>query len=494
MSFSLLVISSSYSTREMLARYLSSDQFVVYTADSAQMALPLIEHLPLTAIVSELDLGQVSGLDLLLWLNHKYPHIHQMLLCDTDDSDLMQILKQQRAAVLQKNQLDLVHFRSLLQHMCESERGVTYQFSQISLFELVHLASHAEQAKHVYITSHQTAQEGLIYFHHGRVQHAIYDTFSGEEAFHEIMQLKRGLFQETEMGEMSYYSIDSGLDQLMALSALRMDQHNSLQLPIIHCTLLSPDMQLVHYFVDTYPEADMEIFFTEHPAEALEQVAERADLLIIDLDLPGLDADRLLDTLTQQHQALKIVLLGSQPIPQLSTYLRQSQVIRFFLKPGQFRELGDLVYHTFLSQQFSGSLLNLSLFSLLQTFVYFRQPRLLEITDFFSGQTGQIFLSEGDVQHASFGLKTGRDALKDMLSIRYGLFRQATYWEPVAQGMKVPFTRLLLYLSRFLERDAATGQLPRDLLLQNGEVITLQPEKVAYLLAMLQNPSVTTPS
>ncbi|MBF2054320.1 MAG: hypothetical protein IGS03_12785 [Candidatus Sericytochromatia bacterium] len=479
-TLALLVISSAYSMREMLARYLSTDDFVVYTADSAAMALPLIPLQP-QVVIYELDLNQASGLDLMCWLNHRYPAMHQVILCDTSDTELMQLLKSQRVSVLHKNNFNLMHFRSLLQTLCRHPRGLTYQFSQISLFELVHLASHAEQARHVYLTSHQTAQEGLIYFKGGRVQHAVYDTFAGEEAFYEIMRMKRGLFQETDMGQEAYYTISSGLDQLMALSALKIDQQDGVKMPLSHGTILAPDMVLVNHFVDAYPDVELELFYTASLDEALEQVASRADFLIVDLDLPDLDMAALLETLSREQAALKVILVASRPMPALNSYLQHSQVIRFFLKPGQFYELSELVNQTFLSQQFGGQLQNLSLFSLLQTFAYFRQPRLLELTDFFSGQTGQVFLAEGQVQHASFRGQTGRDALKEMLTSRYGLFRQETYWAPHSHSLQIPFARLLLYMGRFLEQQPR--ELPREILLQNGQMLTLQAEKIAYLQA-----------
>ena len=102
MVFGILVISASYSMREMLARYLSSDNFSVYTADSAAMAAPMLESLKVHAVISEMNLQQASGLDLLLWLNHKHPHIHPVFLCDLDDSDLMRVLRDNRAAVFDR--------------------------------------------------------------------------------------------------------------------------------------------------------------------------------------------------------------------------------------------------------------------------------------------------------------------------------------------------------------------------------------------------------
>lgn len=485
MTVEILVISPAAGVREMLARYLSSDDFIVYTADSARMALPMIQNLSLNAIISELDIKEASGVELLLWLNRKYPEILPIFLCDTQDTELMYLLREQRASVLSRKHLNLLDFRTNLREMLKYPRATTYQFKQLNLFELVHLASRSGQSKHVYITSPQTAQEGLIYFAQGNVKHAMYDTFSGEEAFYEIMQMKQGLFQETQMGQSAYYSIVSNLDQLMALSALKLDQSENAQMPTTHCTVLSPDMGLADYFIETFPDAELEMLYTDQVSEALEQVETRADLLIVDLDLADFQFEKLMALFEEKNLTARILLMGSEAKSEISLYLRYPNVERFFLKPMQYWELGDLVNQTFLSQQFTGNLLNLPLLNVLQTMNYFRRPRLLEMTDFFSGLSGQLFLAEGEVQHAVFGDLTGRDALKEMLGIRHGLFRQATYWEPSERSLNVSFTRLLLYLGRFVEKINAESELPRDILLQNGSMMTLQTEKIPYVLATL---------
>lgn len=486
MAFSILVISPSYSIREMLARYLTSDDFIVYTADSAAMAVPMLASMTLNAVITELNIEQASGLDLLLWMNHKLPQIHPLFICDTDDTDLMQVLRQQRASVLQKNRLNLLQLRNMLYTMREYERAVTFQFQQINLYELVHVAAHSGQSRHIYFSNPQTSQEGLVHFANGRVQHAMYDNQAGHDAFYEIVQLKKGLFQESAAGKTPVYSEAAALDQRIVVSALSMDQRGSIKMPTTYCTVLSADMALCDYFSQHYPEAELEMLCTDLVAEALIQVESKADLLIVDLDLPDFDFDSFLRSLGRKKISTRIILMGSRSQDILTYYLDHPHVYRFFLKPEQFQELGDLVNHTYLSQQFSGNLLNVPLFNVLQTFTYYRQSRVFEVTDFFSGQTGQIFLSEGEIQHATFDAATGRDALKEMLKIRYGLFRQETYWEPAERSLRVPFSQLLLYLSRFLEQTDTAPELPRNILLQNGSMVSLQLEKISYLLAMAQ--------
>jgi len=362
----------------------------------------------------------------------------------------------------------------------------------VNLSEMVHMASHAGRSRHVYVTSPQSGQEGLMCFSQNRVQHAIYGEAAGEEAFFEIMQMKRGMFEETPIVQGNYYTIDSNLDKLLTLSAMRSDQkeHRSgedaevSEAATTCCTVLSKDMSLADYFLQAYGDADLDLVYTDEAKEAISQIKTKTDLLIVDLDLPGLELFSLLDQMKQQAVAVDIILMGSHLDPDISRYLSYPQVTRYFLKPQQYKEIGELVSYNYLSQQFRGKLLDLSLFNVIQTFAYFRQSRLLEVTDFFSGKTGQLFIAGGLVQHARFGDKTGRDALKEMLGIHYGVFRQETYWEPLQHSLKIDLPKLMLYLTRFLETEVRQEPLPREMLLQNGSIITLQAERMSYLLAM----------
>lgn len=483
MVLSVLIVSPSNSIRKMLARYLSINDFQIYTAESVELALKFIHSLTFDAVIMDIDLQAASGLDLLLWLNQKHPHVHPVMMCDTNDSDLMDILRRLQVSILEKDKLNLPRFRNLLQIACQSKRGVSFQFQQIHLFELIQLASQDGQTRNVYISSLQSGQEGLICFGGHRLKHALYDIHKGTDAFSEIVKLKQGLFQETELISEDYYTLDSDLNQLIANNNLNFE-HSLQDAQATHCTIFSPDMVLAEFLLEHYPQADMEVICTDMQEEVSEQLKQRSDLLILDLDTPDLDVFAFLNTLKEKNWGTRIILIASQVDAELHHYLKIPYVHRFFLKPFQFQELGELIHQTYLSQQFEGDLLNLSLFHVLQTLSYFRQPRLLEVTDFFMGETGQIFFANGNVQHATFGEHTGRDALKSMLGIQYGVFRQETYWEPSYHSLNVPFGRLVLYLTRFIESHKQAGPLPRDLLLQNGELITLQPEKINYLFAL----------
>lgn len=480
---SLLVVSPSYSIREMLARYLPYNEFTVYTVNSDEGALIYLESMPLDAVLIELQLLNSSGLDLLQWLNENHPNIHPVILCEEDDEDLIETIRVRKASYLIKNKLNLLEFRNKLQMMCKYKRGLTYQFQQVSLFELVKLVSFSGYDYHLYLTSPQTHQEGLIYFGAGKVQNAMYGELSGESAFYEIMKMKRGLFSELQVIETDDEDIHTPLDMLMANSALLMDEEDEntrqVKLPPTSCLIVSHEIQLPTFLGELFRFNKDSVLITNwanNIEDAEKELLNNPELMIIDTDHPDVKPKRLVDFINGNYLDTRVILMGEVK-PNLAHILKNSSVVRFFEKPIQYQELAEVIEQTYLSQQFSGELLDLFIFGVLQIFSYFRHPRLLEVTDFFSGQMGQIFMCDGEVLHATFGSDIGRDALKKILKINYGVYRQEPYWEPVTKSLNIPFDRLMMYLSRFLE-DRTPWQEASDLLLQSGEVISIRSDKI----------------
>ncbi|PIQ24473.1 hypothetical protein COW36_24800 [bacterium (Candidatus Blackallbacteria) CG17_big_fil_post_rev_8_21_14_2_50_48_46] len=482
MSISLLVVSPSYSIREMLARYLPYEEYTVYTAESAEKALFFFEKMPIDAVVIELKLQSSSGLDLLDWMGQHHPNIHPVMICDDEDEDLIELIRTRKASYLLKKKLNLLQFRTKLQSMCKFKRGLTYQFNQVSIFELVKLVSFSGRDYHLYLTSPQTHQEGLIYFGQGKVQHAMYGELTGEKAFYEIMKMKRGLFSELQVMETDDEVITSSLDQLMANSALILDEKSGpaqAQLPPTSCLIVSEDKYLPVFLGELFRFHQESVLVTNWVTtfeSVQEQLMKNPELLILDSDMESLKAKKVLDFIDGNYLDTRVILIGAHLQASLSQTLKHPNVVRFFLRE-QYQELAELIEQTYLAQHFSGELLDLALFGVLQIFSYFRHPRLLEVTDYFSGQAGQIFISDGEVLHATFGDYIGRDALKKILQVNYGVFRQEAYWEPVTKSLNIPFNRLMMHLSRFVDENNPY-QMARDLLLQNGEVITIRSDKI----------------
>lgn len=489
MTISLLVVSPSYSIREMLARYLPYEDFTVFTANSAEMALEFFEKTTIDTVLIELQLQKTSGLDFVKWLNIHHPNTHPVVICEEEDEDLIDLIKTLKSGYLLKAKLNLLQFRQKLQAMCMYKRGITYQLTQISIFELVKLVSFSGCDYHLYLTSPATHQEGLIYFGKGKVQHAMYGELTGEEAFYEIMKMKRGLFTEMQvLDSEDEVKIESSLDQLMANSALILDENGTtpqVKLPPTSCLIASADIYLPTFLGELFrfnKDSVLVTTWANSEEKIQEELMNNPELLIFDSDMKGVKIKKILEFIDGNYLDTRIILVGEQLNPALTSILKHPCLVRFLLK-SQYQELAELIEQTYLAQHFSGELLDLNLFGVLQIITYFRQSRLLEVTDFFSGRAGQIFLADGEVLHATFGEYIGRDALKKILQINYGLFRQEAYWEPVTKSLNIPFNRLMMHLSRFSSADESLQFQVNDLLLQSGQVVSARSEKIDSLRA-----------
>ena len=448
-----------------------------------------LERMNFDTIITEVSLQNSTGLDLIEWLNQHYPHIHPVVICHEEDQDLVEVIRTRRAGYLIRNKPNLLQFRNKLQAMCKYKRGMIYQFSQISLFELVKLVSFSGSDYHLYLTSPQTHQEGLIYFSQGNVKHAMYGELTGENVFYEVMKMKRGLFSEMLVIENEEAGIESSLDQLMTNSALILDQKDGfspqIKLPPTHCLIISEDMHIQIFLGELFHFQRDSVLVTSSVStmEGMhEELMKNPELAILDLDMKSIRAKKVIEFIDEQYLDTRIILMKTQLQPGLNQILKHPHVVRFFNKSSQYQELAELIEQTYLSQQFSGELLDMSLFGVLQILSYFCYPRLLEVTDFFSGQAGQIFINQGEIRHSTYGDDTGRDALKKILKINYGVFRQEAYWKPVTRSLNIPFNRLMMYLSRFVHEEVPHQSI-QDLLLQSGDIISVRAQNITQQIS-----------
>ena len=71
----LLVVDDELSIREILQILFEQDGYTVFLADSAEEAIKILEKEPVDLVLSDLNLPQLSGLDLLRILREKYPKV-----------------------------------------------------------------------------------------------------------------------------------------------------------------------------------------------------------------------------------------------------------------------------------------------------------------------------------------------------------------------------------------------------------------------------------
>ena len=113
------------------------------------------------------------------------------------------------------------------------------------------------------------------------------------------------------------------------------------------------------------------------------------------------------------------------------------------------------------SQSFQGELKNLNLLEVLQVLAISEQSHTVQVTDLYQGESGRIYMKQGELEHIEFQNLKGLNALKQILGIAAGDFHFSEYASPPEQTCEGSFNRHLLQLAGF--QDHASQYTPTTL-------------------------------
>ncbi|HEY9842133.1 MAG TPA: DUF4388 domain-containing protein [Candidatus Obscuribacterales bacterium] len=453
--------------RQALASRLRLMGFEPNVCQNMEQAWPALEALEHGFVISALELGDLSGLDLLWWLRQRRKGAMMLLLTEEPDAELAQALRPRGCLLSQPHP---AHLAEVFKRLNDSEYQLRFQLDFVTLYDLVQLLSQSQISTHFYVADPETGAEGLLFFEKGRILHAVYDTYTGEEAFFRIMGLNQGLFMETDFGRPEYYTIASETPHLMARSALQQDE--SLLAPV-KILIVDDGPELADLLERNFPAQRLQVIQMA-PGQALPAQAAEAALMVVAVEAMGASLVSALRTYQQDYPG-KILLLGQQVQPGIAEALRQERVEHFFLRQLQLQEFLTFVQHRCFSQRFSGMLNHLSLFDCLQIFGRSPVPIRIQCADALSGEKGELLLGQGQIWFASLGKLNDRAALAGMLQITAGLITVSEAERQPDVSRAEPLTRIMMDLAVLRDQQLL---LPENLLLSDGRILQPAPEKL----------------
>lgn len=221
---SIILIEPHAFMRQALASRLRLIGYEPLICESLEEAMPRLHENDMGYVICPLELGQGSGLDLLWWLRSRGKQTLMLLMSENEDPVLAQALSPYGCHLMAPHP---AHLANVFKRLQESEYQLRFKLDAVSLSDLIQLLTQANSSTHLYVADPETGAEGLVFFEQGRIKHAVYDVWTGEEAFFKIMGLKQGLFMETDFGRPEYYSIDTEIPHLLARSAVHLDENLS---------------------------------------------------------------------------------------------------------------------------------------------------------------------------------------------------------------------------------------------------------------------------
>ncbi len=202
-----------------------SDQFTVLTAQNGKQALEVLRETPVNLLVTDLNMPEMSGIELLTHMNASYSHIPFIVMTAFGTPEIEEQLN--RLSTLKYIEKPF-SFDELADIIVESLSADIDQGSMkgISLANFMQLIAMEDKNCLLDVRPDDDTEEyGLVYCHSGEVFNAIYGEMEGEDAIYELLSLEdvRISFRPMPMKKIRR-RINKGLMSILMESARRQDE------------------------------------------------------------------------------------------------------------------------------------------------------------------------------------------------------------------------------------------------------------------------------
>lgn len=432
-----------------------------------QALLKKFTETPAALVILALDIHQtpnclVTGLDLFLWFKKNHPQTTLILMLDNKEPSLERLVQWNGGYVLNYGEVRQLYH--LLSRIAAYQNELRFAFNDITLFDLVQMVCLSQSRRHLYINDTNSADEGLICFQQGRIQHAVWGNATGENALFQLLRAQRGVFGEALDVPDEVYTIAAETSALLARSALQQDQN---QAPPLKILIIDRDEAVESLLQRNY--ADRVHIVTWSPEKVgLQGLSEGYDLVVLNIDAYS-DTPTALLPLLKKATHHKMLWVGSAQALGIFGDAVTNAEVPFFLFPMQSQEMLAWFQHQLFDPCFEGELIDLQLFDALQVLGLSNHTRQMDCYDAFLGECGELWLGNGQVLHATFGDKEGMEALECWTRLRVGhIFVQESPF-PEKTTIQQPITRLLMNMAVIMDE---SSRIPEALTLTSQQVLT----------------------
>jgi DNA-binding response OmpR family regulator len=172
--------------------YQENDRFDVLLAKSVEIALDILADVVIEVIVTDIQLPDKSGMDLLCWAAFERPDTRVIVMTGFDVDRIKDRAHALGCLRLLQKPFDLEEVRRTVLQALDRQDGFAGTLSELSCVDVLQMICLARKTTSIRF-SDQT-RSGSVYVEQGEVVHAVWNDQVGEEAFYGMMAVERGVF------------------------------------------------------------------------------------------------------------------------------------------------------------------------------------------------------------------------------------------------------------------------------------------------------------
>lgn len=217
----VLVVDDEVNLRFAIERGLRKAGHHADSASTVRQAIERLRSQPYDTVVTDLRMPGGDGLELIQWLGSYSPSTKILVVSAYITPDFRKEYGNQASIGILEKPVELAKLIELVEEL-GPRRGFYGNSIEVELFDYVQMVALSGRDKLVKVVTPLT--EGFIWFEHGDIVHAEFETHQGENAFYKLLAVGRGTFTEVFFTDPPKRTIMGSATGLLMEAARRMDE------------------------------------------------------------------------------------------------------------------------------------------------------------------------------------------------------------------------------------------------------------------------------
>ncbi len=224
----VLLVDDDTAMLELLRSGLSvdKDRYEIVCAKDAQEAIDYLERVHFAMVIADIQMPNLSGLDLLAKIRERWPRVKLILMTGTPTPALEEEIQKSGCLRLFRKPVRIPDLRALVtETLAETnadEKGFAGRLTNIKLSDLIQMCCASGISTVIQVRKNSAV--GTIFIEEGEIIHADCDDIEGLDAFFKIFSWQSGSFETLGDVAVPKTTIDSNWQYLLMEGHRRMDE------------------------------------------------------------------------------------------------------------------------------------------------------------------------------------------------------------------------------------------------------------------------------
>lgn len=475
----VLVVDDDRDLGEMLKRMLAQDGIDTVFSDNPLKASRLLRQEHYDILLTDMNMPFISGIELIMWAKKHAPRTQSIMMTAMPVEAIKPMADQAGVMEVFRKPLNLIDVRQQLSERIKT--GLSGKVRQVDLGHLLQVMLMDKVNRKVLIQDKITGSTGVLLLFNGELVHASItekgaDTplLNGDAAFYALLKIKNGAFTEQSYDALLPHNIETPFQSLIMESAKQSDENSEQELRVdnpylknidkIRRIMVVDDDMIIRILLNkSLTQQGYEVIEMASAVDAVAYLENHKntdeplplDLIITDVSMPGMSGVEFLLWLKEHHLPLPVIMMTAFHSKEIEQTACQNKVLRYLTKPIKLKQV-EILLGEIGNTGLEGYVDNINVFDFIQLSLMSGERNRIQVKDQDNGQSGFLYLNQGNILHAEYQSQIGEEAFYALISIGKGMFFEREWQAPSVQSLKdTPIHKLLIGATRLLDRQNA---------------------------------------